>query len=82
MTFNRWKRLVSCLEQLYEPDSPEVHLIDILTDLRHYADRLGLDFRAADQMAVQHYCQEWAAQHVVRPPSRTLARPPRRRARR
>jgi hypothetical protein len=79
---SRWERLTSCLKQLYEQDPPDTQLVNILTDLRHYADRYGLDFWSADRMAVQHYRQEWAAQHVVRPPSRTLARPPRRRVRR
>jgi len=77
-----WERLARCLKQLYEPDSPEIQLIDALTDLRHYADRYGFDFGAADRMAVQQYRAEWAARHIVPPPSRTLARPSRRRARR
>ena len=35
-------------------------LIDLLSDLRHFADAAGIDFDAADRLAIDHYeCESW-----------------------
>lgn len=35
-------------------------LIDLLSDLRHFADAAGIDFDAADRLALDHYeCESW-----------------------
>lgn len=33
-------------------------LIDVLTDLRHWADREGIDYTDADRMAERHHYEE------------------------
>ncbi|MDX1967103.1 MAG: hypothetical protein SFV23_08035 [Planctomycetaceae bacterium] len=35
--------------------SPQETLTDLLSDLRHFADAVGIDFDAADRMAQDHY---------------------------
>ena len=43
----------------YEAGEPPPHLIvDLLADLRHLCDGLGLDFGDLDRLAYQHYAVE------------------------
>lgn len=46
----------------YEADSfsPEELVCDILADLRHLCDKLGLDFAERDAVAYEHYSAEIA----------------------
>ncbi len=37
------------------PQSPEEILIDLLSDLRHFAEAAGLDFETANRVAQDHY---------------------------
>jgi hypothetical protein len=45
------------------------YVIDLLADLRHYADAHGIDFDSAARMAQQHYLAE-STPHEVSEPSR------------
>lgn len=38
--------------------SPEEKVVDMLADLRHLCQWLGLDYHAADDTAYQHYIEE------------------------
>ena len=37
------------------PQSPEEILIDLLSNLRHFAEAAGLDFETANRVAQDHY---------------------------
>lgn len=39
-------------------DMATTALVDLLADLRHWADAKGLDFGDADRIAYQHYLEE------------------------
>jgi len=41
-----------------EKFEPETHLTDILVDLRHFADRKGIEFDKRNEMAFTHYSDE------------------------
>lgn len=56
------------LEAAYDNDdltpSPEEKIVDMLVDLRHLCQWLGLDYYAVDNTAYQHYLEEkkeWTA---------------------
>lgn len=38
--------------------TPEESVIDLLTDLRHYCKREGLDFEHLSNITYSHYCEE------------------------
>jgi hypothetical protein len=41
-------------------DEPDATLVDLLTDLMHYAEHNGIDFAAACESARMHYSAERA----------------------
>lgn len=53
-------KLKKALHTLYDEDKhgQRANIIDALTDLRHYCDRLELCFGDLDRMAYQHYTIE------------------------
>lgn len=42
----------------YEDPTPPDAIIDVLADLRHLCDALGLDFAELDKSAARHYLEE------------------------
>lgn len=51
-------RLLSAVGTCIDENDPQANIIDMLSDLRHLCDRLGLDFAALDRPAYQHYLEE------------------------
>lgn len=48
------------------PCAPDEDLIDLLTDLRHFADLEGLSFGACDRIAYRHYLADLGEKGGVR----------------
>lgn len=61
---NRADRAAVCVGTYREVNTDDIHeddhttLSDMLTDLRHWAQRLGLDYEAADLLADAHWAGE------------------------
>jgi hypothetical protein len=54
----RAAKIAFLVREKYEEEDPECSVIDILTDLRHYCDREGLDMGHLDRIARGHYLVE------------------------
>ena len=46
------------LGETYNPDSKDENLVDLLTDLMHFATSDGIDFEASVRMAINHFQEE------------------------